>query len=163
MPTLNLTEHDISPQFDQFVYVITASEPLLYPISLRITILATVFEAGKLVGVLHKLDVTFKRGSYAWYGFYAEKFLPDHPSSGIVLFDRDHGKLECARVRSSYHTDSFRSREPRVVTGITVNISHPSGDDNGCLGSDAYHIGASEITITLGQRALDLLFPGSRS
>ncbi len=147
MPTLYLTEHDIHT--DDFVYFITASEPLPYPISLTVTITATVPEADEFVEALLKLNVTFNRGSHAWYGFYAGKFLPGDPVSGIVLFDWAHGKLKCVGLRGSYPTGSFRSVERKDVNEITVNISPPTDDDRDCLiGSYVYNIGASEITIT---------------
>lgn len=145
VPTLYLTEHDIHTE--DFVYFITASEPLPYPLSLTVTITATILEGDNFVEALLELNVTLNRGSHAWYGFYAGKFLPGEPSSGNVLFDWTDGKLQCVGIRGSFPAGSFRSVERKDVTEITVNISHPSGDDDNCLGSYEYNIGASEITM----------------
>ena len=146
VPTLYLTEHDIHT--DDFVYFITASEPLPYPISLIVTITVTIPEADDFVKVLVKLNVTLNRGSHAWYGFYAGRYLPGDSVSGVVLFDWAHGKLKCIGIRST-NTGSFRSVERKDVSEITVTISHPTDDDGDCLiGSYVYNIGASEITIT---------------
>jgi hypothetical protein len=97
-PTLNLTERGFSPRFDQFVFSISNSEPLPYPILLHITMRAAVFAAGKLVGVLHEIDTALKRGSRAWYGFYALGGIAFHPARCRFVGLRTSTIPRCARA-----------------------------------------------------------------
>ena len=144
LPTLYLTEHNVD---DQFVYAITSSEPLPYPVDLTINISATMHGSVGKVIALHTLRVCLASDSQAWYGFYSRQFVGADPSSGVVFFDWANGSIKSYGIKSTYKEGFFRRAERATrqeVSEITVTISHP--DEPRC-GSRDYYIGVSEIAI----------------
>ena len=149
LPTINLRAQDIDPSFRQFAYAITASEPLPYPITLRVDTTADVFANGHFQIVRNKEILTFKRGSQTVYGFYNGYFLPAFLNQNSFFFDKEFGTLECVRSGAGGSVpDSPRRAHP--VIQIKVMISHPLPNDDHCVGltGGAYDIGDSEITLT---------------
>ncbi len=147
IPTLDLKWRDTNRVSPYWSYGITASEPLPEPIALRINMLAHVYDAGELRKVWYEIDVTFKRGADAWYGFFRLAIDPDGSYlDNILLVERDYGTVECIK-RTAEFAGIWTNRNIKSVYGLTITITNPADSDPLCAGAGAYHIGISELEI----------------
>ena len=160
LPAIHLTEQDIHPQTQQFAYAITATEPLPYPISLRVDITSRVFADGDLHPVYYNHVLTLKSGSQTVYGFYDKYFYPEYMLNSVEFFDRDSVKLDCVSgsARSLGIPTDPRGFNP--VVQVKIILSHPDPDDEGrCEPGGAYTIESSRLTLRAPDRLIEVLFP----
>lgn len=160
LPTINLRAQDIYPSYRQFAYAITASEPLPYPITLRVNTTADVFANGHFQIVRNRDILHFKRGSQTVYGFYNGYFLQAFLNQNSFFCDKEFGTLECVRSGAGGSVpDSPRGAHP--VIQITVMISHLRPNDDHCVGlaGGAYTIESSKLTLRAPDDLIETLFP----
>ena len=146
-PTLYLLEAPVNSGY--FRYFIFASEPLPYPISLRVSVNSKVRNVFQHLEVQHHLYVTFKRGTQLFTGIHPTRLPPSEPFTDDiqVLSWAEWRRVEHVEVVASFDPDLFTAEVPGLVSEITVEISHIPADMDDGFASNVFNIGDSEVTI----------------
>ena len=137
IPTLDLKWRDTNRSSAYWSFGITASEPLPEPIALRINMLAHVYDAGEIRNVSYEIDVTFKRGTDTWYGFFSRAFNPDsNYLDNILLVERDYETVECIKGTAVF-AGIWTNQNVKRAYGLTVTITNPADSEPLCAGLDS--------------------------